>query len=365
MMKISQHFFIEPTAEQEKSLFHTLYLCSRLYNYALDQRINHYKETGKGLTYADQQNMLPQYKKEHPEYKTVHSQILQDVLRRLDNAYKNFFEGRAKYPKFKDKYHYNSITLPQCDAKRNFGKEGYVYIPNIGHIKMNAHRNFDPDTVKTINIKYHSGKWYANLSVEVNEEKPKEDTYKCVGIDKGIYSIAATSDGELYNNPKWLQKSEKRLKRLQKQLSKKKKGGKNRDKAKRRLAKLHEKVANQRKDYLHKVSYNIVERYNIICVENLQVKNMMKNHKLAKSIANVGWGMLDAFIEYKAQKSGKIFIKVNPAYTTQRCSRCGEIVEKDLSVRIHKCKCGLEIDRDVNAAINILYYGLEQLGIEK
>jgi len=225
-MKISMHFHIEPTKEQEKILFYTLYLCRNLYNYALEQRINHYKTTGKGLTYTDQQNMLPEYKKEHPEYKAVHSQILQDVLKRLDNAYKNFFEGRAGYPKFKDKYHYNSITLPQCDAKRNFGKEGYVYIPNIGHIKMKSHREFAADAVKTINIKYHGGKWYANLSIEIDEEVPQKDESKCIGMDKGIYSIAATSEGELYNNPKWLQKSEKRLKRLQRQMSKKKKEGK-------------------------------------------------------------------------------------------------------------------------------------------
>ncbi|MDE4543345.1 RNA-guided endonuclease TnpB family protein [Thermoanaerobacterium sp. R66] len=363
-MMTCQHFFIEPTKEQEEKLFYTLYLCRKLYNYSLDQRIKHYKQYGKGLTYKEQQNMLPKYKKEHPEYKLVQSQILQDVLRRLDRAYKNFFDKRAKYPKFKDKYHYTSITLPQCETKRNFGKEGYVYIKNIGHIKIKAHRNFDPTKVKTINIKYHAGKWYINLSVEVEEEKEKTVIReKAIGVDKGINSIAATSDGELYSNPKWLQKSEKKLKRLQRQLSRKKKGSKNREKQKKRLAKLHEKIANQRKDYLHKISYNIVKHNDIICVEDLQVKNMMKNHKLAKSIANAGWGMLDKYLQYKAEKEGKIFVKVDPAYTSQRCSRCGKIVEKDLSVRIHKCECGLEIDRDVNAAINVLYEGLKQLGI--
>ena len=244
------------------------------------------------------------------------------------------------------------------------GKKDNVYIKNIGHIKIKAHRNFDPTRVKTINIKYHAGKWYINLSVEIEEEKEKTVIReKAIGIDKGINSIAATSDGELYSNPRWLQKSEKKLKKAQRQLSRKKKGSKNREKQKKRLAKLHEKVANQRRDYLHKISYNIVKHNDIICVEDLQVKNMMKNHKLAKSIANAGWGMLDAFLEYKAEKEGKIFIKVNPAYTSQRCSGCGRIVEKDLSVRVHKCECGLEIDRDVNAAINVLYEGLRQLGI--
>ncbi|SHF49206.1 putative transposase, partial [Caldanaerobius fijiensis DSM 17918] len=280
-MMICQHFLLEPTKEQEEKLFYTLYLCRKLYNYSLEQRIKHYKEYGKGLTYEDQQNMLPEYKKEHPEYKEVHSQILQDVLRRLDRAYKNFFEGRANYPKFKDKYHYTSITLPQCEAKRNFSKEGYVYIKNIGHIKIKAHRDFDPGKVKTINIKYHAGKWYINLSIEIDVgEKEKASTgEKAIGIDKGINSIAATSEGELYSNPRWLQKAEKRLKRLQRQLSRKKKGSKNREKQKKRLAKLHEKVANQRRDYLHKISYNIVKNNDIICVEDLQVKSMMKNHK--------------------------------------------------------------------------------------
>lgn len=221
--------------------------------------------------------MLPKYKKEHSKYKTAQSQILQDVLRRLDRAYKNFFDKRAKYPKFKDKYHYTSITLPQCEAKRK--------------------------------------------------------------------------------------KSEKKLKKAQRQLSRKKKGSNNREKQKKRLAKLHEKVANQRRDYLHKISYNIVKNNDIICIEDLQVKNMMKNHKLAKSIANAGWRMLDKYLQYKAEKERKIFVKVKPAYTSQRCSRCGKIVEKDLSVRVHKCECGLEIDRDVNAAINILREGLRHLGI--
>ncbi len=318
----------------------------------------------KDLRTKNSKTCFQNIKKEHPEYKTVQSQILQDVLRRLDRAYKNFFDKRAKYPKFKDKYHYTSITLPQCEAKRNFGKEGYVYIKNIGYIKIKAHKDFDPTKVKTINIKYHAEKWYINLSVEIEEEKEKPVILeRAIGIDKGINSIAATSDGELYLNPRWLQKAEKKLKKLQRQLSRKKKGSNNREKQKKRLAKLHEKVANQRRDYLHKISYNIVKNNDIICVEDLQVKNMMKNHKLAKSIANAGWRMLDKYLQYKMEREGKIFIKVNPAYTSQKCSRCGKIVGKDLSVRVHRCECGLEIDRDVNAAINILHEGLRQLGI--
>ncbi|QSZ27959.1 IS200/IS605 family element transposase accessory protein TnpB [Aceticella autotrophica] len=361
-MKISQHFRIEPTKEQESKLFHTLYLCRKFYNYSLEQRIKSYQETGKGLSYKKQQNMLPQYKEENLEYKAVQSQILQDVLRRLYGAYKKFFAKEAGYPHFKDKYHYYSITLPQCTAKRNFKKEGYVYIPYIGDLKMIVHRDFDPNTVKTINIKYHAGKWYANLSIEIPEGKTENIT-KYVGLDKGVKVIGATSDGKIFENPKWIQNAERRLKRLQRQLSKKKKGSKNREKQKKRLQKLHEKVANQRKDYLHKISYRLTEKYDAIFVEDLQVKNMTKNHKLAKSIANVGWGMLDTFLEYKSLKKGKLFKKINPAYTTQKCSRCGKIVEKDLSVRIHKCECGLEIDRDINAAINILHEGLRQLAV--
>lgn len=360
IMMITKKFQIKPTKAQEAKMFQTLFLCRKLYNTFLEQRQTHYKEHGKGLSYNDQQNQLPSFKKAHTEYKEIHSQVLQDVLQRIDTAYKNFFEKRAGYPKFKDKFHYSSFTYPQANSKTNFGKAGHIYLSKIGHVKLNAHQNFCPEKVKTINVKFQNGKWFVNLTTELDQIGQTVTFEKCVGIDMGIKSLAVTSEGKVYENPKWLQKSQKKLSRLQRQLSKKTKGSSNRNKAKRRLVNLHEKVSNQRKDYLHKVSLEIVQSYDLICIEELQTSKMMKNHRLAQSIANASWNKFSLYLDYKSKCHGKKLVKVNPKGTSQNCSSCGNIVPKNLSVRTHKCPtCGLEIDRDYNAAINILEQGLK------
>ncbi|WAH36813.1 RNA-guided endonuclease InsQ/TnpB family protein [Alicyclobacillus dauci] len=355
-------FRLEPTKEQEQKLFRTFYLCRKLYNHALEERIIIYRENGVSIRYTDQQNRLPVWKQSQPEYKEVHSQVLQNVLQRLDQAFINFFEKRTRFPRFKNKFRYRSITYPQARLGY-FHKDGYVSLPKIGLVRMIAHQPFDPTAVKIINVKFHDGKWYANLTYATESVPLITNTNNAVGIDLGLLSLIATSDGDFFANPKWLQKSEKRLKRKQRQLSRKKKGSNNREKAKHHLQAIHDHVANQRKDHLHKVSRSLVNRYDLICMEDLLVKGMMKNHRLAKSIANAGWGRLATYIEYKAKFVGKRVVKVPPHYTSQLCSGgCGTIVKKDLSVRIHKCpKCGLEIDRDTNAAINILRRGLEIL----
>jgi putative transposase len=351
-------FRLEPTKEQEQKLFHTFYLCRKLYNEALEERVTSYRENGIPIRYTEQQNRLPAWKQEHPEYKEVHSQVLQNVLQRLDQAFANFFEKRAKFPKFKNKFMFRSITYPQ--ARASHFHENKVYLPKIGWIRMVAHLPFDPASVKMINVKYHGGKWYVNLTYVTEVMTPLTEIQSAVGIDLGLLSLIATSEGEFFENPKWLQKSEKRLKRKQRQLSRKQKGSNNREKAKHELQRIHDHVANQRKDHLHKVSRTLVNRYDLICMEDLQVKGMMKNHRLAKSIANASWGRFGIYLEYKAKNAGKRLIKVPPHHTSQVCSSgCGTIVKKDLSVRIHKCPvCGLEMDRDVNSAINILHRGL-------
>ena len=278
-------------------------------------------------------------KKANPEYKQVQSQALQNVLRR----------------------DYTSFTIAQ--AERNFGKKGYIYICKIGYVKLNQHRNFQPIEVKTINVKFHKNKWYVNLSMEVDGANLIAKFDNCVGIDMGIKDIVITSNGDVYKNPKWLQKSEKEIIKLQRKLSKKKKGSKNRLKAKKKHQNLHEKITNQRRDYLHKVSYNIVQTNDVICIEELQTSNMMKNHKLAKSIANVSWNRLSLYLEYKTELYGKVFVTVDPKNTSQKCSSCGKIVKKDLSERRHVCPyCGFVLDRDYNAAINILKKGLKLAG---
>lgn len=361
-MDLVYRFAISPTPEQEQRLFHVFYLCRKLYNHALAERIQHYKETGKGRSYYDQQQQLPAFKAEHPEYRDVPAQSLQDVLHRLDQAFVNFFEKRTGFPRFKDKLRFRSITIPQCEAKRNFGIEGAIYIPKIGQIRMHAHQIFDPAAVRIINIKFHNGKWHVNLTVKAPLSASQSDLKRVVGVDMGLHDLVVTSDGAHHGNPRWINRSEKRLKKLQRKLSKKKRGSRNRSRTKLRLQQVHDRVTNQRKDYLHKLSYGLVHTYDLICIEDLSVQGMMKNHQLAKSIANASWHRLSNYLAYKSLRVGKRLVKVSPVNTSQDCSGCGRYVQKPLSERTHRCPgCKLTMDRDENAAKNILKRGLQQI----
>jgi len=353
MIVIVHHFNIEPTEDQERKMFQTLGLCRKLYNAALEQREVYYRQTKNCLTYNKQANELADLKKVLPEYKSVNAQVLQDCLKRLDISFQRFFDGISGYPHYKDMYHYNSFTYPQADKQDHFKRPGFIYLPKIGYVKLNAHFEFDPSLVSRINVKFHGGKWYVNLTSEI-EEGQYFGFLSQIGIDVGLLSFAALSDGTMIENPRYYRKSEKRLAKLQRQLSRKKKGSKNRGKAKSKVAKCHAKIANQRKDFLHKASYHIVQEYDFIAVEDLQIKNMVKNYCLAKSISDAGWGTFIKYIEYKSRKFGKILVKVPPAGTSQICI-CGEHVPKDLSVKVHEClKCGLKADRDVVSAMVIL-----------
>jgi putative transposase len=360
---LTYSFVIQPTSEQEQKMFRTLKLCRRLYNRSLAERITACKTTGRGVTYSMQQNSLPSFKKENPEYRSVHSQVLQDALRRLDRSYQNFFEGRAGYPKFRDRDHYRSFTYPQVDAVREtFQKDGFIYLSKIGFVKIIAHRLFEPDRVFQINVIRKHNKWYANLTAELPDAEPiPGDLDKSVGVDLGLFHFYALSDGTTVDTPKFLRKSEKKLAKLQRTLSRRKKGSKNRKKAKNKVAKCHEKITNQRKDFLHKKSYNLVTGHDVIVMEDLQVRNMAQNRHLAKSIHDAGWSAFQNYVEYKCRKFGKQFIKVDPKGTSQMCT-CGHPVPKELSVRVHKCpRCGLEEDRDVVSARLILERGLKIL----
>lgn len=352
-MIIVHRFNIEPTKEQEQKLFQALTLCRRLYNAALEQREICYRQRGKSPSCNSQKNELPELKKELPEYKQVNAQVLQDCIQRLNDAFQRFFNGLAGYPRYKDRHHYRSFTYPQADKQNHFKKPGYIYLPKIGYVKMKAHFAFDPSKVSRINVKYHNGKWYVNLTSEIQEADPLEIISK-VGIDAGLLTFAALSDGTKIDNPKYFRKSEKKLARLQRQLSRKKKGSNNRGKAKAKVTRLHDKTANQRRDFLHKTSTRIVKKYDLIAVEDLSVKNMVKNRHLSKSIADAGWGKFVDYLEYKCLKYGKTLVKVPPGGTSQTCV-CDTHVPKDLGVRVHKCpECGLVADRDVVSAMVIL-----------
>jgi len=352
-MIIVHRFHIEPTKEQEQKMSQTLTLCRWLYNAALEQREICYRQRGNSPSCTSQKNELPALKKELTEYKQVNAQVLQDCLQRLDDAFKRFFNGLAGYPHYKDRDHYRSFTYPQAYKQDHFKKPGYIYLPKIRYVKMKAHFEFDPAKVSRINVKYHNGKWYVNLTTEIAEAQAVEIVNK-VGIDVGLLTFAALSDGNKIYNPKYFRQSEKKLALLQRRLSRKKKGSNNRRKAKTKVTRLHDKIANQRKDFLHKASYGIVQKYDLVAVEKLPVKNMIKNHHLSKSIADAGWGKFTGYLEYKCLKYGKRFVEVPPGGTSQTCI-CGAHVSKDLSIRVHKCpECGLIADRDVVSAMVIL-----------
>ena len=340
----------------------TLSLCRFLYNCMLEHRIRCFK-AGKSVRKFDQINELPAIKNDFPEYNTVFSQVLQEVGVRLDKAYQNFFRrvmagATPGFPRFKGKHWYDSFTYTQS----GFGfVDGKLRLSKIGDIKIKLHRRIEGE-LKTCTVKRKNGRYYVCFSCEVVAEKlPK--TGCSVGIDVGVADFVITSGGEFFPKQDSYRKAEKRLKYLQRQVSRRKKGSCRRKKAVRLLSRQHEKVANQRKDIAHKVSTKLIQGNDLIVHEDLRVVNMVQNHCLAKSIHDAGWSMLFQFLRYKAESAGRAVVAVPPAFTSQLCSGCGELVPKKLSERWHTCPhCGLSMQRDVNAAINILAIATKQQG---
>lgn len=352
-------FRIYPNKKQEQTLWRWIEMCRVLYNSCIVDRKNFYSRNVKGLTRQIQQTILTTDKKKLEFLRGVHSQALQEVLFRVDKAYRNFFRRIKKgeipgYPRYKKFGQYRSITFTQFgDGLGASILNGKLRLSKVGLMKINLHREI-PGTIKTVTIKkYPSGRWYAVMSVE---EYPVlySPNFQKVGVDVGVKVFAFLSNGKEIQNPKHHAKYEAKLKTMQRSLNRKKKGSKNREKARVKLARLHDKIRNCRHNFHHRVSSQLVWRYGRIAVEDLVISNMMKNHRLAKSIADVGWGGFISKLSYKAESAGREVIKVIPHGTTQECSRCGATVRKDLSVRVHNCPhCGLVMDRDQNAANNI------------
>ncbi|TCP70380.1 RNA-guided endonuclease InsQ/TnpB family protein [Baia soyae] len=349
----SYKFKIEPTKTQIEQIEATLNLCRWLYNTALEQRKFAYRHRNISVSYNMQQNELPQLKKELPDFKQVQSQVLQDVLRRLDKAFKAFFRRikagqKAGYPRFQGKRRYDSFTYPQS----GFSLENkYLKLSKIGNVRIKCHRQIE-GKIKTCSIIRKNGRYYACFSCEV--EIRAYSTGKQVGVDLGVRHLAITSEREFFEHPKYLRKSEHKLKRLQRIVSRRKKGSNRRSKAVSLLSRMHEYIANQRKDTAHKISRHLVDHYDLIEFEDLNIQGMVQNHNLAKSIVDAGWNQLVQFTTYKAGYAGKHVIQVNPHNTSQACSECGQIVKKTLKDRTHQCSCGYVEDRDINAARNIL-----------
>jgi len=328
-----------------------------LYNSALEHRIICWKQWRKSINYYNQANSLKEVRSLDKGIASLNYSTSQDILRRLDKAFQSFFRrlGRGEspgFPRFKSRNSFHSITYPAYGDGVKFRK-GKLYIRNVGVVRIKLHRDIE-GTIKTITIKRQNGRFYASLSCDDVPQHILPVSNKEVGIDVGIKSFAVMSNGQIIDNPKYLKQSEVKLKKLQRQHSKKRSS-----KTRRHLSRLHEKVSNQRRDFQHKLSRKIVNKFGFIFIEELHPRQMVKNNfkALNKYINDAAWSQFFNFLSYKAENAGRKLIKVNPKNTTQKCSRCGEIILKSLSMRTHDCVCGLTIDRDYNAALNILALG--------
>lgn len=345
---------IYPTPAQEEKLAKAFGCARWFWNNSLAETQKLYKETGKGLGQFALNARLPQLKKEFEWLGETHSQVLQSVSLNLSRSFVNFFERRAKYPNFKSKHGKQSIQYPQ-GVKIVDGCK--VFLPKLGHFKAVIHREI-VGQIKTVTVsKTPTGKYFASLLCDdgLLEQGANFDG-KILGIDVGLSHLVVTSDGSKFNNPKHLAKAEKNLKRKQKNLSRKVKGSNSRNKARLLVAKAHERTANARKDWLHKLSNRLVNENQVIAVEDLHVKGLMKNHCLAKAVGDAGWSMFSYFLKYKAARAGKGYIEVNRYFPSSKlCSSClHKQAKMPLNIRAWRCdSCGALHDRDVNAAQNI------------
>lgn len=404
-MRKAYKYRLYPNRTTEKQLYGVLNRCRELYNAALSERKDAYQQyqrttvmegsewtvaatmvigrAVKSISFYGQKRDLVEIKQERPEYQDIASHVLQDVLNRLDKAFAAFFR-RVKngenpgYPRFKGRHRYDSFTYPDGAGWKLEGDR--LHLTKIGDIKIELHRLIE-GKIKTVTIKREVDQWYVVFSCEVDVPEKLPVSYEDVGIDLGVTHLATLSNGEMIEHPRNFRKAQKKLEKRQQALSRKKKGSHRRERAKKLIGKAHRKIACQRRDFLHKQSKKLVERYQVLVFEDIQIGNLTRKPKpkqdekgaylpngasvkggLNKSMLDAGWGMFVAMCTSKAEEAGRTLLKVNPHYTSQVCSGCGQVRKKDLSERWHSCDCGTELDRDVNAAINILRLGHKQLG---
>ncbi len=358
-------FRLYPDKEQQILLEKHFGSCRFVWNYFLDLRNTQYVETGKGMSYKSMQSLLPSLKKENEWLKDINAQSLQVVLQNLDTAFSRFFRNIAGYPTFKKKKTGGSFTVPQHFTVN----DNHLAIPKFKNpLRLFMHRNIEGEMRSLTISKTPSGKYYASILAETGIKIPepvKIEAGTSTGIDVGITAFLTTSDGMQIHNPKNLKKSEKKLAILQKRLSRKQKGSKNRNKAGVKVAKAQEHIANQRMDFHNKVSDAMLKAYDTVITEDLNVSGMMKNHHLARSIADAGWSSFVTMLKTKALSRGKNIIEIGRFDPSSKmCSKCGYIYNLKLSERTWTCpRCNITHDREWNAAKNIKKFGLIQTDV--
>lgn len=358
-------FSLRPTKKQARALQAQLDECRWLYNELLSQRKLAHEELSISLSKYEQSMLLPLLKEERPSLNGVHSQVLQNVVDRLDKSYQAFFRrckagDKPGFPRFRGEHRYNSFCYPQSGFTLT---DKGLKLSKIGSVRIKMHRSIEGE-IKTCTLRRNaSGDWMVSLSCEV-EVQPKAILQGSVGIDVGLEHFATFSDGQKIENPRFFKKAEKTLAKVQRKLSELEKGTKKRKKQGKVIAKIHEKIRNQRRDFCHKESKKIINQYQYICIEDLNIRKMIEGSHFAKSISDVSWNQFLQFLSYKAEEAGRKLGFVNPAYTTQDCYSCGHRDRKELYERTHNCKnCGYKASRDFNAAQNILALGLDGLGV--
>jgi len=350
-----------PTPTQERELGRVLGLCRWLYNTALEQRITAWQRASVSLSRYSQEAELKDLRAAMPEYAAIHSHVLQDVLARLDKTYQAFFlrmkaGEQAGFPRYQGRDRWHSFTYKEFGNGATLDN-GFLVLSKIGRIAVRWSRPLE-GAPKTVTISKEADGWYVCFSCADVPIQPLPATGQETGIDLGIEAFATLSDGTRIFHPGWYRKAERQLKTAQRRVARRKRGSHRRRKAVGLLAKAHQTVRRQRQDFHHKTALTLVRQYDALYHENLQPANMVKNHHLAKSISDAGWGAFRTILTYKAACAGRQVIAVNPAYTSQMCSGCGVLVAKGLSVRWHSCPdCGTSLHRDHNAARNIEWAG--------
>ena len=355
-----------PTKAQASALRRTLDECRWLYNHFLEQRKTAWEERQTSLSLYEQQATLPSLKRDRPSLDTVNAQVLQNVAVRLDLAMRAFFRRlkageQPGYPRFRGAGRYDSFTFPQAPSGCKLTGD-VLYLSKIGTVRVVLHRPLE-GTPKTCTIKRSStGKWYASFSCEI-APRPLPPSPEQVGIDVGLTTFATFSTGETVANPRFFRADEDALANVQRRLSREEKGTPERRRRRKPVARVHERITFRRHDFAHQTARRIVDRFGLIAVENLMVARMGRHSTLAKGIHDASWGMFFRVLAEKAESAARQFVAVDPANTSQDCSRCSMRHAMPLTQRTFRCSaCGLELDRDHNAALNILAVGLHDLG---